>query len=73
MIGGQVGVAGHITIGDKVSVGAQSGILSNVKSGIRLMGYPATDAKDFMRQSVHVRNLGKLIDRVKELEEKINK
>ena len=73
MIGGQVGVAGHITIGDKVSVGAQSGIPSNVKSGSRLMGYPATDAKDFMRQSVHVRNLGKLIDRVKELEEKINK
>ena len=48
MIGGQVGVAGHITIGDQVSIGAQSGIPSNVKSGSRLMGYPATDAKDFM-------------------------
>ena len=30
---------GHISIGDKVSIGAQSGIPSNVKSGSRLMGY----------------------------------
>lgn len=71
MIGGQVGVAGHITIGDKVSVGAQSGIPSNVKSGSRLMGYPAVDAKDFMRQAVYVKNLGELNSRVKELEKKL--
>lgn len=71
MIGGQVGVAGHITIGDKVSVGAQSGIPSNVKSGSRLMGYPAVDAKDFMRQAVYVKNLGELNNRVKELEKKL--
>ena len=71
MIGGQVGVAGHISIGDKVSIGAQSGIPSNVKSGSKLMGYPATDAKDFMRQSVYIKNLGKLNARVSELENKI--
>lgn len=71
MIGGQVGVAGHITIGDKVSIGAQSGIPSNVKSGSRLMGYPATDAKDFMRQAVYIKNLGNLNNRVKDLEKKI--
>ena len=71
MIGGQVGVAGHITIGDKVSIGAQSGIPSNVKSGSRLMGYPATDAKDFMRQAVYIKNLGDLNNRVKELEKKL--
>lgn len=71
MIGGQVGVAGHISIGDQVSIGAQSGIPSNVKSGSKLMGYPATDAKDFMRQAVYIKNLGNLNNRVKELEKKI--
>lgn len=71
MIGGQVGVAGHISIGDKVSVGAQSGIPSNVKGGSKLMGYPATDAKDFLRQAVYIKNLGELNNRVKELEKKI--
>ncbi len=72
MLGGQVGVAGHISIGDKVSVGAQSGIPSNVKSGSRLMGYPATDAKDFMRQSVYIKNLGNLNKRISDIEQKIN-
>lgn len=71
MVGGQVGVAGHITIGDQVSIGAQSGIPSNVKSGSKLMGYPATEAKDFMRQAVYIKNLGNLNNRVKELEKKI--
>ena len=72
MLGGQVGVAGHISIGDKVSVGAQSGIPSNVKSGSRLMGYPATDAKDFMRQSVYIKNLGNINKRISDIEQKIN-
>lgn len=71
MIGGQVGIAGHITIGDNVTIGAQSGIPSNVKSGSRLMGYPATDAKDFLRQAIYIKNLGKLNDRVKDIENKI--
>ncbi len=72
MIGGQVGVAGHITVGDKVNIGAQSGIHSSVKSGSRLMGYPATDAKDFMRQTVYIKNLGNLNARVNKIETKLN-
>jgi len=72
MIGGQVGVAGHITVGDKVNIGAQSGIHSSVKSGSRLMGYPAADAKDFMRQTVYIKNLGNLNARVNKIETKLN-
>lgn len=72
MIGGQVGVAGHITVGDKVNIGAQSGIHSSVKSGSRLMGYPAADAKDFMRQTVYIKNLGSLNARVNKIETKLN-
>lgn len=72
MIGGQVGFAGHITVGDNVVIGAQTGIPSNVKSGSRLMGYPAVDARDFARQAVYVKNLGKLNDRVKDLEKKLS-
>lgn len=72
MIGGQVGFAGHITVGDNVVIGAQTGIPSSVKSGSRLMGYPAVDARDFARQAVYVKNLGKLNDRVKDLEKKLS-
>lgn len=73
MVGGQVGFAGHITVGDNVQIGAQTGIPSDVKDGSRLMGYPATDVKDFMRQSVYIKNLGNLNSRVKEIEKKLNK
>ncbi len=73
MIGGQVGFAGHITVGDNVMVGAQTGIPSDVKDNSRLMGYPATDAKEFARQAVYIKNLGKLNDRVKEIEKSLNK
>ena len=73
MIGGQVGFAGHISVGDNVVIGAQSGIPSNVKSDSRLMGYPATDAKDFARQIVYIKNLGKLNERVNSIEKSLNK
>lgn len=73
MIGGQVGFAGHINVGDNVQIGAQSGIPSNVKDNSRLMGYPATDVKDFARQTVYIKNLGKLNDKINEIEKKLNK
>ena len=71
MIGGQVGFAGHITVGNNVQVGAQTGIPSNISDGRRIMGYPATDATDFARQTIYIKNLGKLNDRVKEIEKKL--
>lgn len=71
MVAGQVGFAGHIHVGDRVVVGAQTGIPNDVASGSRMMGYPAVDARDFARQAVYVKNLGKLNDRVRELEKKL--
>ncbi len=68
MVGGQVGFAGHITVGNNVMIGAQSGIPANVKNDSRLMGYPATDVKEFARQAVYIKNLGKLNERVTLLE-----
>ncbi len=72
MVGGQVGFAGHIKIGDQVSVGAQSGIHADVKSGSRIMGYPAIDVRDFMKQSVYIKNLGELNRQVKDLVKRHN-
>lgn len=71
MIGGQVGFAGHIHVGDRVHIGAQSGIPADIPDDRRVMGYPAGDAKDFMRQAVYIKRLGDLFDRVKTLEKTI--
>ena len=73
VIGGQVGFAGHLHIGDNVQIGAQSGINKNAKDGARIMGYPAVEYGDFARQTINIRNLTRLYERVAELEKKIIK
>lgn len=73
MIGGQVGLAGHIHVGDGVQIGAQSGVPNNVADGKRIMGYPAVDAKDFMRHAVYIKRLADLFGRVDEIEKLLNK
>lgn len=60
MIAGQCGFAGHISIGDYNEIGAQSGIPKSVGSHQRLMGYPAVDARQFAKNQVYIKNLGKL-------------
>ena len=73
MIGGQVGFAGHIIVGDDNQIGAQSGIPGNVGNGLRIMGYPAIDSRDFLKQAIYLKNLPELFNRVKNLEKSENK
>ncbi len=60
MVGGQCGFAGHITVGDFNEFGAQSGIPNNVGDRKRMIGYPAIDARQFAKNQVYIKNLGKL-------------
>lgn len=72
IIAGQVGFAGHIHIANNTKIGAQSGVIGSVKKeGEELMGYPAFNVKDFLRMSVHSRNLEKLVKRVEQLEKQL--
>ena len=68
MIGGQVGFSGHITVGDNVQIGAQSGVSNSIPDGRRMMGSPVVDIMQFAKQVVYVKNLQSLYDRVKTLE-----
>ncbi len=77
MFGGQVGIAGHSKIGDKVSLGAQSGVPGDIKSGSQLIGTPPMDPKQYFKASVvqrslpdmqkELRNLRKEIEELKQL------
>ncbi len=71
LIGGQVGVAGHLVIGDHVRIQAQSGIGRNVKNGEIIQGSPALPYSDYNKSYVHFKNLSKLVDRIHQLEKKI--
>ena len=72
VIAGQVGFVGHIHIADGTKIGAQSGILGNVKrNGEELMGSPAFNIKDYLKSSVHIKNLDKLVKRIEALEKQL--
>lgn len=67
MVGGQCGFAGHIKVGDFNEFGAQSGIPNNVGDHKRLMGYPAIEARQFAKNQVYIKNLGKLYEELKNI------
>ena len=41
VIAAQVGISGHLKIGDRVMIQAKSGVLRNFESDTSIMGYPA--------------------------------
>ena len=55
--GGQVGYAGHLKIGSGVQVAAQSGVIGNVEPMKKMMGSPAQEGHECMRQIVALRGL----------------
>jgi len=67
---GQVGIVGHVEIADGSRIAAQSGVSKSVPGGT-WFGYPAMPMPEARRQIAWVRRLGKLFDRVKEIEKKL--
>jgi UDP-3-O-[3-hydroxymyristoyl] glucosamine N-acyltransferase len=59
MIGGSASINDHITVESGATVGGGSGVLNNVKAGQTVLGYPATDAREMMKQWVALRRLVK--------------
>jgi len=57
--GGQVGYAGHLKIGSGAQIGAQSGVMGNIEPMKKMMGSPAQEGHEFMRQIVALRGLTK--------------
>lgn len=72
LIGGQVGIAGHLTIGNGVKVQAQSGIGRNIQDGEAIQGSPSFGYNDFNKSYVHFKNFPKIVDRINQIEKKIN-
>ena len=51
MIGGQAGISGHLNIGNNVQIGGGSGVIKNIPNNSRVMGYPAKNLKNFIREN----------------------
>ena len=51
MIGGQAGISGHLKVGNNVQIGGGSGVIRNIPDNSKVMGYPAKDLKNFIREN----------------------
>jgi UDP-3-O-[3-hydroxymyristoyl] glucosamine N-acyltransferase len=59
IIGGSASIKDHTTIHSGAIVGAGSGVMNDVPAGKTVLGYPATDAREMLKQWVAIRNLVK--------------
>jgi UDP-3-O-[3-hydroxymyristoyl] glucosamine N-acyltransferase len=50
-IGGQAGISGHLKIGDNVEIAGGSGVIKDVPSNSKIMGYPAKNIRDFLKEN----------------------
>jgi UDP-3-O-[3-hydroxymyristoyl] glucosamine N-acyltransferase len=59
VIGGGARISDHVTLGNGVSVGGNSGVINDWPDGAKVLGYPAVDARDALKQWVVLRKLAK--------------
>ena len=50
-IGGQAGISGHLKIGNNVEIAGGSGVIRNIPDNTKVMGYPAKNIKEFLREN----------------------
>ncbi|MEN6386603.1 MAG: UDP-3-O-(3-hydroxymyristoyl)glucosamine N-acyltransferase, partial [Phycisphaerales bacterium] len=50
VLAGHVGVKDHVTIGDMTQVGAQAGVINDIAPNQKVVGSPAIDSKEKIRQ-----------------------
>ena len=51
MIGGQAGISGHLKIGNNVQIAGGSGVIKDIQDNSKVMGYPAKDLKQFIKNN----------------------
>ena len=71
VLAGQVGVAGHLSIGAGVRATAQTGIPNSLPDKAFVSGYPAIDNRDWLKASAVFRTLPALRRQVADLRRRI--
>ena len=71
MFGGQVGVAGHINIGNKVFLGAQSGVPGSLKDNQTLIGTPPMPQRSFFKSQAIFQRLPEIYKQLNELQKEV--
>jgi UDP-3-O-[3-hydroxymyristoyl] glucosamine N-acyltransferase len=73
LLGGQAGIAGHLEIGDDIVVSAHSCITkTTLEKGVYSSILSSQPHAEWLRNTVHLKHLDKMADRIKQLEKRLN-
>ena len=72
IIAGAAGLKDHIAIGDGAQIGGKAGVMRDVKAGERVMGYPAYESRELVRQWGAIRQLPETMKKLKALAKTLN-
>jgi UDP-3-O-[3-hydroxymyristoyl] glucosamine N-acyltransferase len=72
VLAGQAGMVDNVTVGDGAVVGAQAGVMRDVPAGKRVIGSPAIDYAEKLRQIALVQRLPQMAEQLKELTKRVN-
>jgi UDP-3-O-[3-hydroxymyristoyl] glucosamine N-acyltransferase len=71
ILAGQVGIAGHLRVGDDAVLTAKSATSHDVEAGKIMSGVPAFENRDWLRSTAAFRRLGEMARAVRELEKRL--
>lgn len=69
MIGGGVGILGHLDIADRVTIHATALVTKSIRQAGTYGGYPAEDSRSWARRVAVLRNLDSLRERLRQIEQ----
>lgn len=73
ILAGQVGIAGHLRVGDDAVITAKSATSHDVENGKIISGIPGFENRDWLRSTAAFRRLGEMARTIRDLEKRIAK
>ncbi len=71
VLAGQAGLSTHLEVGPGARVGPASAVFENLAPDQDYMGYWAQPRRDWLKQLAQIKKLGELMERVRELEKRL--
>jgi len=68
LVGGQVGMVGHIHIADGAKINAQSGVSKSIEKGKAVTGSPAVEFREHYKQLAYLKRIPELLQKIAALE-----
>ena len=73
VLGGQVGIRDHASLGDGVQVAACSAVSKDLPAGVVAMGLPAVEHEEFIRERARIHRLPKMAEQLADLIKRVER